>query len=288
MLDSLRKSMELESITGWSRHGAADALRANGWDVRKALTAMIESGELTLAELKRDKCPPGLLALAEAKAAEAAAGAAQHEADVASLAAALAAQASPGLTADAHGSAHGRAVLPFWKDAYVALHFGQVVADERDPKPRHGIFPVTFNGAGPMPGGPPAPSDAQRRAYEFLRDHEPAVGRSVLAALHRFYRDEVIARRADWFPTTKDAAEMERRLPSAPSPDDMRRLVQFDGVFVWSSSNAGVAYTGFSFACAWDIEHGVGVVTHEDRVLLVSEASDAFNEDELEDAPDGD
>ena len=284
MLESLRKSMELESITGWSRHGAADALRANGWDVRKTLAALIESGEVALSELDREKCPPDLFAAAEAKAAEAAAAAARREQDLPAVAASPAAQEFPELTIDEHGEAQGKVVLPSWKDCYVAVWYGKPAPDDREPEERHGIFRITVNGGGKAGAKTARWTKPQREAYRFLKQNEPAVGRAVLEALFRFYRDEVIPRRADWFPATLDAAEMERRLPPASSADDMRRLVALDGVFVWRKSKAGVAYTGFAFDCPWDNEHAAGVVTHQARVVTVAEASAAFDEGELEDA----
>src|SRR5687768_6046470 len=97
MLESLRKSMELESITGMSRHGAADALRAHGWDVRKALAALIEAGEVDISSLDREKCPPDLLAAAEVKAAELRAASAAREQELPGVAAALAAKDFPDL-----------------------------------------------------------------------------------------------------------------------------------------------------------------------------------------------
>ena len=43
MLESVRKAQELMVMTGFSRHGAADALRQNEWDVyRSAKRCCIE------------------------------------------------------------------------------------------------------------------------------------------------------------------------------------------------------------------------------------------------------
>ena len=72
------------------------------------------------------------------------------------------------------------------------------------------------------------------------------------------------------------------RLHAAASPEDMRRLVSFEGLFVWYRSKDGVAYTGYSFSCAWDNEHGAGVIVHEDRVVEVGDAATAFDEAQLE------
>ena len=62
----------------------------------------------------------------------------------------------------------------------------------------------------------------------------------------------------------------------------MRRLISFEGLFVWHRSGDGIAHTGFIFSCAWDDEHGAGVIMHGDRVVTIADASAAFDESQLD------
>ena len=39
-----------------------------------------------------------------------------------------------------------------------------------------------------------------------------------------------------------------------------------------------IAYIGFELGCVWDEEHGLGVMTHRDRVVDVGGADTAFTE----------
>jgi hypothetical protein len=284
MLESARKTQELLGMAGVSRQRAADALRRHNWDVLKALAGLIDSGEVTPADLRRDRCPPDLLAAAEARAAAASVATAERDEELAKFAAGGAGRAFPPLARDEDGAWVGKDVFPFWTRSDVAGRKGDRGADDRDAEQKHGIFPVHVNGDEEAEDGVSEGwTEPQRQAYSFLKQHEAVVGRAVLDALFRNYRDEVLPRRADWFPYPLDPDEMERRLPAITSAEDVRRLVSFDGLFVWNRSRDGVAYTGFSFACAWDDEHGAGVVMHGDRVVEIGDAAAAFDESQVDD-----
>jgi hypothetical protein len=58
--------------------------------------------------------------------------------------------------------------------------------------------------------------------------------------------------------------------------DDLRRLVRLSTVHVLDVIRDGVACVGFEFACAWDYEHGTGVVTHLGRVGATGQAVCSF------------
>lgn len=50
------------------------------------------------------------------------------------------------------------------------------------------------------------------------------------------------------------------------------------GVVVHAVVRDGAAYVGYEFACAWDEEHGLGAMTHRDRVVAVGQADVAILE----------
>lgn len=47
-------------------------------------------------------------------------------------------------------------------------------------------------------------------------------------------------------------------------------------VHIHSVERDGIAYVGYELTCAWDGEHGVGVLTHGDRVVEVGQADTSF------------
>jgi hypothetical protein len=61
-------------------------------------------------------------------------------------------------------------------------------------------------------------------------------------------------------------------------PDDLRPLVHLLGVHVLDVARDGAACVGFEFACAWDAEHGAGVMTHRRRVIATGQAVCSFEE----------
>jgi hypothetical protein len=53
-------------------------------------------------------------------------------------------------------------------------------------------------------------------------------------------------------------------------------LIGLSSVHVLSVAKDGIAYIGFEFGCTWDGEHGLGVMTHRDRVIEVGGADTSF------------
>ena len=120
MLESVRRAMELAAMTGVTRFRAADVLRENEKDMAAALAALIEAGDIGPADIRRDLCPPDLLAAAQAKAAALKVAEGERERELAALATRLAAQRFPELARDEHGAWVGKDAFPFWKDFAVA------------------------------------------------------------------------------------------------------------------------------------------------------------------------
>jgi hypothetical protein len=59
-------------------------------------------------------------------------------------------------------------------------------------------------------------------------------------------------------------------------PDDLRPLVRLIGVHVLNVVRDGSACVGFEFDCAWDGEHGAGVMTHRGRVIATGQGDCSF------------
>jgi hypothetical protein len=61
-------------------------------------------------------------------------------------------------------------------------------------------------------------------------------------------------------------------------PAELRPLISLSGVHVVDVVHDGEACVGFDFECAWDEEHGAGVMTHRGRVIATGQAVSSFTE----------
>jgi hypothetical protein len=69
-----------------------------------------------------------------------------------------------------------------------------------------------------------------------------------------------------------------KAMPPIASPAGLRRLIRPSGVHIMTVPRDGLTCVGVGFACRWDDEHGLGVSTHNGRVLSVGQAEEAFRE----------
>jgi hypothetical protein len=110
---------------------------------------------------------------------------------------------------------------------------------------------------------PPTPEQAT--AFRHLLDNEAAVAEAVAGALVRYCPGEA-------YDGDDDV------LWEVSEPGDLRPLIRLAGVHVPNVVSDGVAYIGFEFDCAWDPEHGAGVMTHRGRVVATGQGDVSFTE----------
>ena len=94
----------------------------------------------------------------------------------------------------------------------------------------------------------------------------------VHAATLRIVLDAIVAA----YPKLARDADPELALPKRVDRAELANLVEIVGVHVHDVHRDGVAYVGYQLACAWEVEHGLGVLTHLDRVVEVGHADTAF------------
>ncbi len=75
-----------------------------------------------------------------------------------------------------------------------------------------------------------------------------------------------------------DPEEFKTSMPEVSSPMEFDQLIGPSYVHVLEESLEGVAYIGFEFGCTWDREHGLGFMTHGQRVTDVGGADTSFLE----------
>jgi len=65
-------------------------------------------------------------------------------------------------------------------------------------------------------------------------------------------------------------------MPEISVPAGLMRIIRPHTVHILASGADGIAEVGFEFACKWDEEHGIGVLTHKGTVVQVGDASASF------------
>jgi len=118
---------------------------------------------------------------------------------------------------------------------------------------------------------PRLPSAAQRRAFQYMLEHESAITSAVLKRILRAYPGEREA--------SIDAdPELEDELPVIKNVKQLRDVIGLGTVHVLPVTKKERAYIGFEFGCEWDEEHGFGIMTYGTRVVVHGGADHAFLE----------
>ncbi len=120
-----------------------------------------------------------------------------------------------------------------------------------------------------VPNGKPCPpSVEQTKAFQNLLDNEKAIGEQILQAIFDRYPEEKSA-------YGLDGEQADNTMPNIKQPEDLKQLIGLSKVYTLHEGHDNVPYIGFEFGCTWDSSHGLGVMTHDGRVMIVSDAEAA-------------
>lgn len=122
------------------------------------------------------------------------------------------------------------------------------------------------------------PAAEQSTAFEHLCANGALVRDAILAAVFAEYpkfREDYL----DCFDDEEgeDFADIAAGVPEVSSSHGLRSLMGLGNVFILDVFRDGMAYVGFEFGCEWESEHGLGVMTHGDRVIDIGQAPTAFD-----------
>jgi hypothetical protein len=115
------------------------------------------------------------------------------------------------------------------------------------------------------------PSNGQESAFIFLRDNDALM------------RDKVIRAIFDAYPTMRESAAaffgkgLNEIMPHLQTPSDLKPMIGLSTIHISDVEKDGAAYIGFEFGCDWEQEHGLGVMTHKDRIVEVGDCQTAFD-----------
>lgn len=103
------------------------------------------------------------------------------------------------------------------------------------------------------------PSEMQLLNLRWLVHMDEALASALLAAALGDY------------PRLRQAYDFlaEGVLPDAVTAEALRRLIRLDSLTIHAIPHASTPYLGADFACAWDEEHGMGVLTYGTEILAI-------------------
>lgn len=107
------------------------------------------------------------------------------------------------------------------------------------------------------------PAEMQFLNWHWLVAMDAELASALLAAIFEHYPE--IERTYDFLPPSERAT----CLPALTSADGLRPLVALTGIVLHAVPHASTPYLGAMFRCAWDEEHGLGVLLHGTTALEV-------------------
>ena len=65
-------------------------------------------------------------------------------------------------------------------------------------------------------------------------------------------------------------------MPDVENIEQFKDLIGLSQIHLLNVSKDNVAYVGYEFGCNWDDEHGLGFMTHKDRIIDFGGADTSF------------
>ncbi len=115
----------------------------------------------------------------------------------------------------------------------------------------------------------PVPTEEQKKAIIYLFENEFQQGKTITDFIFNEYN-----KLREYYEEPADSHFM----PKLNNGMELTEQIELTQVFILSTSCQGISLTGFYFACGWDEEHGIGLLTHKDRVLQFGQIDEARDE----------
>ena len=141
--------------------------------------------------------------------------------------------------------------------------YGAISSDEQS----QGICRISTGGD--MVQDDPKILESHIKSYEYIINHQEEIKGILLKRLFSEYPDL-----QDSY--GYDADEKSEYMPDIESVDDFKNLIGLSNVHLMNVEKDGYAYIGYEFGCTWDDEHGIGFMTHKDRIIDFGGADSSF------------
>jgi hypothetical protein len=89
--------------------------------------------------------------------------------------------------------------------------------------------------------------------------------------------DKLLAEYPKWKPDYGYSEEDAKHfMPDVTSKEAFKNLIMLANVHVLPVEHEGIAYIGYEFNCQWDVEHGMGAMFHDARMVELGMAESSF------------
>ncbi|MDA7028234.1 hypothetical protein PJ311_16910 [Bacillus sp. CLL-7-23] len=110
-------------------------------------------------------------------------------------------------------------------------------------------------------------NNVHKTAYNWLIDHQNEMKKLILKQLFDMYPEI-----QDDYGWDLNEEERAKYLPDVNSSNQLFDLIELCNIHIHDVSNDGMAYVGYELACTWEEEHGLGVMTHKNRIVAIGGA----------------
>lgn len=112
--------------------------------------------------------------------------------------------------------------------------------------------------------------EEHENGIDYLQNNQKEILESILTALLKVYPEW----QQKYSYSAEDKADF---MPNITEIKGFAYLISPTTVYITSVFKDGLPYIGFLFSCSWDGEHGLGVMTHKDKIVEIGGADTAFS-----------
>lgn len=114
------------------------------------------------------------------------------------------------------------------------------------------------------------PNKKHLNGINYLKDNQKQILENILTALLEKYPS---------LQKIYDYSEEDKKdfMPNLKDIKGFADLLSLSTFYITSVYKDDVPYIGFLFSCSWDSEHGLGIMTHKERVIEIDRADTAFS-----------
>ncbi|OCA70796.1 hypothetical protein BBI01_12710 [Chryseobacterium artocarpi] len=114
------------------------------------------------------------------------------------------------------------------------------------------------------------PTQEQHNGFDYLQINQKMILENILSELLKKYTE---LQKIYNYPE-EDKVDF---MPDLNNIQGFANLLSPNGFYITSVIKNNHPYIGISFSCSWDGEHGLGIMTHKNKVIEIGEADVAFS-----------
>jgi hypothetical protein len=162
------------------------------------------------------------------------------------------------------GRLEGKIALPIWKGFQSRQGtYGSIDSNE----PSNGEYKISIGGEVFVDNQ--TITTEHINAYEYLTTHSKEVYTVILERLLAEYKN--LQPKYGY-----DEETAKEIMPDIDDVEQFKNLIGLSQIHLLNVSKDEAAYVGYEFGCTWDDEHGLGFMTHKNRIIDFGDADTSF------------